>query len=860
MKFFTISEASNLLLIRPSTISNWFLGEINPLEIISNTNIEKVSGKWMIPESVINNYLDFKTNYITTKEVSRLLPLSILDIDLMMENKYFKRFFKIGETNYIHKQDVLALNIDEIPLPSYYSIAHLEKEFSLDRSTIVDYINRDKFPGSTKYKFAWYVPKASFENFKKEREQAFEGINLSEYYSLEQAAKILEVKSRKKFYNMLKNNSNTFPFIYYGSKSECLVLKKSIDEHKKFIDENLHNYYTSKEVIDLLSITPAKLQRLSLKWKECKWGIFHGIYQRIIPQKTVEEFLNSKNSYRTLTFENADEVFHHTIRSLKSNSTVPLTISVCIEFFEEKMNFSLAHINVKKMQAREYGLFCKELIELITTEIFYYTDAKLKMLFNRLSSGNYKMHLSQFLNFCKETSPDCMFSYDYIISSKKYLKFKEKEIYSFDEFVNCYKYIKNVENHIIHALKSRRYANTWLYVSLHFTNAWRSQDYLDVPYIQIQLAGDFSFDWFLKGNRLNSVQAQKIINQFSSIRLFTSKTGALNRFTTNLDILIPLATMIIISDLHRQDANDKILMKLTTKNYARGEKVDAYFFNNYKFNFRSLKMNRSFITHLFHYATQSSEYNNIALSLPQAARSHTTTDSTSIYIQMTNKDGPISNITEHLFNRGHFGHLYSLLIETMIIKKQDSITLDQQTLLIQKLKENFTTPLNIENFGYILQSQHTEKETLALQILQMPYPTLEQKIEQLYKDMSPSNSEHIQCFNYPHCITPNTSSCVGCIYSVPKNYFLISIYEEIKKKLEVLNNTTNSAVAEREYSWILKYLSLLQEAVDTYGKEYVSSFIEFQTLFKESSLAFIHYKKISSVKNTAIDGDDEIVK
>ena len=271
-------------------------------------------------------------------------------------------------------------------------------------------------------------------------------------------------------------------------------------------------------------------------------------------------------------------------------------------------------------------------------------------------------------------------------------------------------------------------------------------------------------------------------------------------------------------------------------------------------------MNRSFMTHLFHYAVQSSEYNNIALSLPQTARSHAVRDTTSVYIQTTNKDGPISNVTEHLFNRGHFGHLYSLLIETMFIQKQDSITLEQQTTLIQELKQNFTAPLNIEYFGQLLQSQHTEKETLALQILQMPYSTLKQKIEQLYKDLSPSNTEHIQCFNHPHCITPNISSCVGCIYSVPKNYFLISINEEIKKRIDVLKNTSNNGIAEREYSWILKYLQLLQEAVDTYGKEYVSSFVELQTLLKEVSESFLNYKNILSVNNMAINGDDELVK
>lgn len=81
-------------------------------------------------------------------------------------------------------------------------------------------------------------------------------------------------------------------------------------------------------------------------------------------------------------------------------------------------------------------------------------------------------------------------------------------------------------------------------------------------------------------------------------------------------------------------------------------------------------MNRSFMTYLFHKAVQNSEYKASALALPQRARSHTNQESTSIYIQTTNKDEPISNITEHLFNRGHFGYLYNLLIQAIQIKKR----------------------------------------------------------------------------------------------------------------------------------------------------------------------------------------------
>lgn len=100
-------------------------------------------------------------------------------------------------------------------------------------------------------------------------------------------------------------------------------------------------------------------------------------------------------------------------------------------------------------------------------------------------------------------------------------------------------------------------------------------------------------------------------------------------------------------------------------------------------------MNRSFMTYLFHKAVQNSEYKASALALPQRARSHTNQESTSIYIQTTNKDEPISNITEHLFNRGHFGYLYNLLIQAIQIKKENNISLDEETARILELQKSF---------------------------------------------------------------------------------------------------------------------------------------------------------------------------
>ncbi|AAY60647.1 helix-turn-helix domain-containing protein (plasmid) [Bacillus cereus] len=837
MKLLTINEAANILSINAKSLRAWFYRKANPLEVVSNVKIEMVRGKKFIPEKAVNDFLYFQSNYLSSKEIATMLHLSVQDVQTRIKKKQFKDIIVIGNRTYVHRKEIISLITQPFNPSNYYTVNFLIKDLQLDRSTIIEYIHNNSFPGSIKIKSTWYVPKDSVENFKEQRQKFFNVNNINNYYSLSQAAKILGLKNRRSLYELLDHQHINFEFVNYGTKNQIMLLKEQVDSYQRFMTTIPDYYYTIQEVQNLLSLNEKQIQRFSTIWEGCIWIIYQGKCQKVIPKEAVSNYLNSLDSYRLLKLEKPEDVFYHTVRSIFDTRSLADTISIMEEFFLSKMNSSQANMHIQRMQAREYGLFCKELLELLTNDIMYCSDATLKMLFNSLSSGNYKKHFVHFLDYCKENLSNCIFSNTYKISAKPSSSGNDEEIYPLEDFIYCQKYVKNIEKHFLQAIEDRRYAGTWLYVSLHFTNAWRSRDFLELPFINIKLAGDFSFEWFKNGNRLNTTQAQKIINQYASQRLVVSKTGALNRFLVNFDMLIPIATMIVICDLHRQGVDDSKLINLGNRRGA----IHKLFFENYKFNFQSRKMNRSFMTYLFHKAVQNSEYKASALALPQRARSHTNQESTSIYIQTTNKDEPISNITEHLFNRGHFGYLYNLLIQAIQIKKENNISLDEETARILELQKIFQTPLSLENFGYFLQTQHQEHESMALQILSMPLKTLEDKLEKLYKDLSPSHTEHIECFSHPNCITPNSSSCVGCIYSIPKVYLLISIQEEISKRIIVLKSATLISVAEREKSWILRLLHLLQEAVDTFGKDYVNSFVDLNTLFQEIKIAFIHF-------------------
>ena len=68
------------------------------------------------------------------------------------------------------------------------------------------------------------------------------------------------------------------------------------------------------------------------------------------------------------------------------------------------------------------------------------------------------------------------------------------------------------------------YESAWLYMLLHLNNAWRHNDILEFPRIDLQKLGITSLDW-IEENKLTNELAQRIINQVKLKKFIHSKTG-----------------------------------------------------------------------------------------------------------------------------------------------------------------------------------------------------------------------------------------------------------------------------------------------------------------------------------------------
>lgn len=416
----------------------------------------------------------------------------------------------------------------------------------------------------------------------------------------------------------------------------------------------------------------------------------------------------------------------------------------------------------------------------------------------------------------------------------------EKEIYKPEIFQEYYTYVQDIELHTNKAIKSRYYANMWIFVIMHLTNIWRANDIIyEMPSVDIELIGVNSFDFF-KDGRLSTAQAQTIVNDvyLKLENLIAHKNKELLRFYLDPELLKCFATSMVISELHRRKfahtQNHKALLLSTFLSGYRGQYIATSgrehhmkFFNNNEnlLNFKSLVMNRATSVYIFHHILEEDgEESSLALDMTGRARSHKKKETTAIYVEATNSDGSINRVSLNLFNRGHFGWMYNYLIK-FTLKSQEQHSLEDRTNLISRSKDSLS-PLSLEKWSKFLLDQSRSRESIEIRLSKLPEEELLHLLYKIYNLEMPSKEKEGQCLIYPKCIYKKRKTCFGCEYFIPQQMILLKIANELRSRIEILSEQSEfDAIRIRESRFIWNLLLFLNESVEYLGKEKVETFI-----------------------------------
>jgi len=802
-------EAARILGVDRVTVLEWCKKKNNPFEMISGIKINKNNrGYWEIPEEALLRYLEFIQDHFTIIQLSEISGFSRQLINGWVIKGRFSDTKRINKMHYIPKSEgEKIINVEKVE--------YIVSQVGLSRTSVINYINEGLFPGAFKIGFVWYIPRNDIQRFIEQYYPA--NFKVEDYFEAGEAARLLGMKT----VNLKKLlDSDFFPeltAIKIGYNPKSYIRKVEVMNFIDFLKNRKRDYYSLKQIRRRLNCSYSYANSLIQQIKGVRWSPGRTVIYQLVPKEAFNLMLSTRDIYRTTNLSDPTAVFEYTIERVEIPTYLKQSRDNYIHYVKTRMACSQASHPKQIADARTYGLLFQNLTTILTKEIHECTDDDIKHVFKSLNAAKHKTLFTGFLDSLSKIV-SCLFSENYKVSTLPGSVHSPKEIYTLDQFLKYQTYIMNVEEHVIFAASSRKYAVVWLFASLHFTNAWRSADFMALPNLSTNIVSIHSLDYFLKGGRLKIKEAQLIINHYAGQRFTVSKTGALNRFLINSDVVIPVATMILICDLHRQLMSDSVLLNIGSKYNTIKEQHLRLVFRDKEFTFGSRKMNRTFMTYLFYKASSQEATVGFALEMSRKTRAHKDPQNTSIYIQATNRDGSIDNTSLHVCNRGHFGYLYNLLVETLSNPKKLQRTMEHRTNDILELKKVFPTPIDLQLFGDFLSKQYEEQDSLAIRIAQTPLEEIENRLVRIYEDKMPGHSEFVQCYTYPTCSNPNATSCYSCVYSVPKVYLLISLKEELFTRLNRLRESTLRGVYIRE-----KKLDLQNALCASMGSEYIWS-------------------------------------
>lgn len=793
------------------------------------TGAIKVHGSWQIPPKAVEDYkasLNISKGYLTVAEIAGQLNLTELWVGRLVKRGTFA-----GAKKHRGSWIVPSMSVQEYILQSssspqgFLSFPEAAEYLSVGESWIRKLVLREILSDVEVIDGIRYIRKECIDEYLKSISPP-EG-----YLSAAQAAQ--ELSLGKGAVNSLVKEG-AFP----GAKKQkipyhhagWIIPVESLREYKESRSFP-SDYITGTDIATQLEVSKTWITKL-IRQGVILNGKKHN-NEWIVPIDEANRFIERERKRQLST---PIELFEFRLAELDVPGTLQKTVALYREFVTLKINSSQGNIQTIHNRALEYISTLKRLFRLLDTEVFLMDAEQLEAIFRSPGMGiRDKRTFIYFLEFCTGKGL-CSFSKSYAITP---LPVEKREMYSPEQFLAYYSYVRDVEIHIEQAIQSRDYAVTWLYVLMHVIDAWRPSDIVKLPNIALEACNLQTFDQ-LRETKFSMEQAQAVINHLYKRveRMYISKTGALGHFLVNQDMIVPTATVLVITEIHRRNKGDTQLVRLGQRRFIHFEKENHFrlFFDKRSdiVDFQSRKMNRTLLTYFFYSVVEGKGNADIAYELSQRVRGHTDKNSTATYIQSVNKDGSIERMSLNLFNRGHFGWLYHHLIR-LSMPNAPQLELEQSTALIEQFRKDFS-PYQLEQLSYFLVRQQQSKQSLALRLSNLTEKDLNTLLYKIYKGEMPAKLQHVQCLTYPNCASPTVLTCLHCENSIPKIYILISIQHELERLILSIQNTKYPAVRVRDHKFLFQILDLLSQAVQQFGRTHVQTFIDLNNV-KEKMIA-----------------------
>lgn len=457
---------------------------------------------------------------------------------------------------------------------------------------------------------------------------------------------------------------------------------------------------------------------------------------------------------------------------------------------------------------------------------------------------NHLKNIIHFINYLKDKQiikiKDC-------ITVKKYANLKnDNDFYTLEEWNVFIQNALDIDRHIKNAMNNVTYARFWLFLLLHLCLAWRRSDILALPKLDnLTDIEKYDLNWFYN-NSFTAKDAVYIINstKLMAEQYLTQKTKTQKHFIIPMSFQIPVAIAIIILENWR-----RLLGKDTLFADTRCNNNDmAKYLGSELSAFSSLKANRSLLSFMDKTAEEVGA--NQYIKITSYMRSHKinyynfsadgklnfASNITSQYLHANYSEKELNELLIQLYDRSPFGWLYDSLIN--ICSDRNTKPMQEKTDMIVKVKDNLSAR-NIEEIADCIRSQNLKKETAINELLKLSQEEIKEKIIKLANNHLHSRQNNVCCIK-DNCKYKLKSECLTCEFSIPTIHILLSVLSELDNMF--LNIEQNPPKYEydriRTIDKMLKLFSIIKEAKEAFGLEYVDAYVNITDLKNKVSVSF----------------------
>lgn len=530
------------------------------------------------------------------------------------------------------------------------------------------------------------------------------------------------------------------------------------------------------------------------------------------PYEKVDYHLNKydaeiHNKYPILFETYKDFIYEKITNSKSSEKNLMAMVSTCVNLFR----YLLSCMDELALKNKEENFDVNSLTEIDIRKIITSKDIPI----------TYVQYLGYYLTYLKENK---QLDIDITIKVKQGIKMKkDNDFYSLEEWSKFVNLAVDIDKHIQKAMNNVTYAKCWLYLLLHLCLAWRKSDILSISALDNLLDIEkYDLNWF-EENVFDMKDANYIISntKLAVEQYRTQKTNAYKHFNIPDSFKLPVSIAIIIVEQWRRRMK---IESLFGKDSFSGAQILTNYLGEPMNQFSSIKANRTLLSFVDNLAeeVEASEYVKISTYM----RSHKTnyynmSDTTSIYLHSMYSDTELNEVTIQLYDRGMFGWLYDSLLKAA---EDEKVPKEEQTDLIVQMKQGIPAD-RLEQLSELLYHQSLTKERVINEVMKLSHDEIKNVIKKLADGSLTSKQDGVLCIRENNCKYPVRTDCMNCEYSILTVYTLLSVCTE-------LNNIFQKKIPSCQYDRIrtmdkmLKLYSVIKEAENTFGVEYVNSYID----------------------------------